>query len=179
MGMRDRRAAVIVAALALAACGGGGGDDGSSADTTATGDASTTTAIVEETTAPPSTEPAPVDGPSVDAPCSMISADEVSAILGAAVEQADEGYRCKYLAGADYVTVKLTDSSLQGSQDSFQYAADHGSLPPGLGDGAALLGLTLFVNVGDVQVVVDGSNFGGAQTDQVTEIARMVVGRIQ
>ena len=174
--MHSRRVLVIVAALGVAACGGGDDKTSSAADTTAVPEASTTTAVAETTA--PSTDVAATDGPSDEA-CSTISAEEVSAIIGAPVVAADEGYRCKYEAGADYVTVELWDSSLQGSQDSFAYAADHGSLPPGIGDGAALLGLTIFVNVGDVQVVVDASNFGGAQTDQLTELARMVVDRVQ
>ena len=97
--------------------------------------------------------------PSLDRPCSFVSASDMSALLGVAVSAAtDEKFRCKYTVGNGWLETKLMDYSLKISRDIFDYNKAHGQAMPGVGDQAYLLGATLAVKLGDVVIVVDGSN---------------------
>ena len=83
----------------------------------------------------------------------------MSALLGTAVSAAtDEHFRCKYAVGKGWLETKLMDISLKISRDIYEYNKAHGKAVSGVGDNAYVLGATLAVKVGDVLVVVDGSN---------------------
>ena len=98
-------------------------------------------------------------GPSLDRPCSFVTVDEMSALLGTGISAAtDEHFRCKYGVGSGWLETKLMDISLKISKDIYEYNKAHGKAVPGVGDAAYVLGATLAVKVGDVLVVVDGSN---------------------
>lgn len=71
------------------------------------------------------------------------------------------------------------DGSLKASRDIYDYDKAHGQAVPGVGDQAYVLGATLASKVGDVLVVVDGSNVPrppGAET--LKAIAITIVKRI-
>jgi hypothetical protein len=83
----------------------------------------------------------------------------MSSMLGTGITVAtDEHFRCKYVVGNGWLETKLLDSSLKITRDIYEYNKAHGKAVPGVGDQAYVLGATLVAKVGDVVVVVDGSN---------------------
>ncbi len=101
----------------------------------------------------------PAEGPSLDRPCSFVTAGEMATLLGSAVATAtDEHFRCKYVVGKGWLETKLMNLELKASRDIFDYNKAHGKAVPGVGDQTYQLGATLAAKVGDVLVVVDGSN---------------------
>ena len=101
----------------------------------------------------------PPDGPSLDRPCSFVTAAEMAGLLGTAgVTATDEHFRCKYVVGKGWLETKLMNLELKMSRDIYDYNKAHGKPMPGVGDQAYRLGATLAAKVGDVLVVVDGSN---------------------
>ena len=101
----------------------------------------------------------PSDGPSLDRPCSFVTAAEMAGLLGRPVTDAtDEHFRCKYAIGKGWLETKLLNIELKATRDIYEYNKAHGKQMPGVGDQAYQLGATLAAKVGDVLVVVDGSN---------------------
>ena len=99
------------------------------------------------------------DGPSLDRPCSFVSAAEMTELIGTPVATAtDEHFRCKYVVGKGWIETKLMNIELKMTRDIFDYNKAHGKQVPGVGDQAYQLGAMLAAKVGDVLVVVDGSN---------------------
>ena len=99
------------------------------------------------------------DGPSLDRPCSFVTAAEMAGLLGTpAVTATDEHFRCKYVVGKGWLETKLMNLELKATRDIYEYNRAHGKRVPGVGDQAYRLGATLAAKVGDVLVVVDGSN---------------------
>ena len=97
--------------------------------------------------------------PSLDRPCSFVSAADMSSLLGTAVTGAtDEKFRCKYAVGSGWLETKLMDFSLKMTKDILDYNKARGTAVPGVGDQAYVVGATLAVKLGDVVIVVDGSN---------------------
>jgi hypothetical protein len=98
-------------------------------------------------------------GPSLDRPCSFVTAAEMAGLLGTPVTTAtDEHFRCKYVVGKGWLEIKLMNIELKMTRDIYDYNKAHGKAMPGVGDQAYQLGATLAAKVGDVVVVVDGSN---------------------
>ena len=101
----------------------------------------------------------PSDDPSLDRPCSFVTAAEMAGLLGTPVVTAtDEHFRCKYVVGKGWLETKLMNLELKMARDIYDYNRAHGRPMPGVGDQAYRLGATLAAKVGDVLVVVDGSN---------------------
>lgn len=101
----------------------------------------------------------PSPGPSLDRPCSFVTAAEMAGLLGTPVDTAtDEHFRCKYVVGKGWLETKLMNLELKMTRDIYDYNRAHGRPMPGVGDQAYQLGATLAAKVGDVLVVVDGSN---------------------
>ena len=101
----------------------------------------------------------PPNAPSLERPCSFVTAAEMTGLLGAPVATAtDEHFRCKYVVGKGWLETKLMNVELKATRDIYDYDRAHGRRMPGIGDQAYLLGATLAAKVGDVLVVVDGSN---------------------
>ena len=101
----------------------------------------------------------PPGGPSLDRPCSFVTAAEMAGMLGSPVASAtDEHFRCKYVVGKGWLETKLMNFELKMARDIYDYNKAHGKPMPGVGDQAYVLGATLAGKVGDVLVVVDGSN---------------------
>ena len=83
----------------------------------------------------------------------------MTGLLGTPVDTAtDEHFRCKYVVGKGWLETKLMNLELKATRDIYEYNRAHGRLLPGVGDQAYQLGATLAAKVGDVLVVVDGSN---------------------
>ena len=101
----------------------------------------------------------PSNGPSLDRPCSFVTAEEMAGLLGTpVVTSTDEHFRCKYVIGKGWLETKLMNLELKVTRDIYDYNKAHGKPMPGVGDQAYQLGATLAAKVGDVLVVVDGSN---------------------
>jgi len=101
----------------------------------------------------------PANGPSLDRPCSFVTAEELAGLLGTPVATAtDEHFRCKYAVGKGWLETKLMNIELKMTRDIYDYDKAHGKPMPGVGDQAYRLGATVAAKVGDVLVVVDGSN---------------------
>ena len=101
----------------------------------------------------------PSDGPSLDRPCSFVTAAEMASLLGTPeVTATDEHFRCKYVVGKGWLETKLMNLELKMTRDIYDYNRTHGKSMPGVGDQAYQVGATLAAKVGDVLVVVDGSN---------------------
>jgi len=97
--------------------------------------------------------------PTLDKPCSFVTAEQMTGLLGTPVATAmDEHFRCKYVVGKGWLETKLMNIELKITRDIFDYNKAHGKAVPGVGDQAYQLGATLAAKVGDVLVVVDGSN---------------------
>lgn len=83
----------------------------------------------------------------------------MSTLIGTPVSAAtDEKFRCKYTVGSGWLETKLMDISLKMTRDILDYNKTRGQAVPGVGDQAYVLGATLAVKLGDVLIVVDGSN---------------------
>jgi hypothetical protein len=83
----------------------------------------------------------------------------MAGLLGTPVATAtDEHFRCKYVVGKGWLETKLMNVELKMTRDIYDYDKAHGKPVPGVGDQAYQLGATLAAKVGDVVVVVDGSN---------------------
>jgi hypothetical protein len=107
--------------------------------------------------APLATQSTPA--PSLDRPCSFVSAADMSTLIGTPVSGVvDEKFRCKYAVGSGWLETKLMDASLKITRDIVDYNKARGQAIPGVGDQAYVLGATLAVKLGDVVIVVDGSN---------------------
>jgi hypothetical protein len=101
----------------------------------------------------------PSDSPSLDRPCSFVTAADMAGLLGTpAVTATDEHFRCKYVVGSGWLETKLMNVEVKMTRDIFDYNRAHGKPVPGVGDQAYQVGATLAAKVGDVLVVVDGSN---------------------
>ena len=101
----------------------------------------------------------PSDAPSIDRPCSFVTAAEMAGLLGTpGVTATDEHFRCKYVVGKGWLETKLMNIELKMTRDIYDYNRAHGRPRPGIGDQAYQVGATLAAKVGDVVVVVDGSN---------------------
>ena len=99
------------------------------------------------------------DDPSLDRPCSFVTAGEMAGLLATPVVTAtDEHFRCKYAVGKGWLETKLMNLELKMTRDIYDYNKAHGRPMPGVGDQAYQLGATLAAKVGDVLVVVDGTN---------------------
>jgi hypothetical protein len=104
--------------------------------------------------------------PSVDRPCSFVTAAEMSTLLGTPVTMSDEHFRCKYVSGQGWLQVELLNFELRGTRDIFDYDKAHGKAVPGVGDQAYLFGAAIVSKVGDVVIAVDGNNLPRKATDQ-------------
>ena len=101
----------------------------------------------------------PSDEPSLERPCSFVTAEQMAGLLGTPVATAtDEHFRCKYVVGKGWLETKLMNLELKMTRDIYDYNRAHGRAMPGVGDQAYQLGATLAAKVGDVLIVVDGSN---------------------
>jgi len=118
--------------------------------------------------------------PSLDRPCSFATAAEVSALIGATVSSAsDEHFRCKYNIGGGWLESKLMDYALKASRDIYDYDKAHGKAAPGVGDQAYILGATLAAKLGDVIIVVDGSNMPRPPADgRLIAVAKKIIAGI-
>lgn len=118
--------------------------------------------------------------PSLDRPCSFATAAEVSGLIGASVSSAsDEHFRCKYNVGSGWLETKLMDYALKASRDIYEYDKAHGKPVPGVGDQAYILGATLAAKLGDVIIVVDGSNMPRPPADaRLIAVAKKIIAGI-
>ena len=121
--------------------------------------------------------PRPSHGPSLDRPCSFVTAAEMAGLLGTPVVTAtDEHFRCKYSVGKGWLETKLMNVELKMTRDIYDYDRAHGKPMPGVGDQAYQVGATLAAKVGDVLVVVDGSNVPRPPNDaQLKAIALRII----
>ncbi len=95
----------------------------------------------------------------VTRPCSMITADEVAAIVGFPLTMTDEQFRCKFTdAKGGWLSVSLLEASLKSAKDICEYAPSKRTNVPGVGDSASYFGSTVCVKLGDVAIIVDGAN---------------------
>jgi hypothetical protein len=119
-------------------------------------------------------------GPSVERPCSFITAADMSTLIGARPTSAvDEHFRCKYTIGNGWLETKLMDIALKTTRDIYDYDKAHGKPVAGVGDQAYVLGATLVAKLGDVVVVVDGSNMPRPPDDaKLKAVALRIVSRI-
>src|SRR5215203_4579582 len=151
----------VVVLLTISGCGG----DDDSAESADSATVPTTVAAIETTTAPgavvtvPATVGVAPSGPDVSQACSFMTADEMSAALRTTVSVADEGFRCKYNdPNGGWLEVELNPMDMTFSQEDLQYAKDNGEPVPGIGDEAYQFGQGMHVKIGDVYLLVEGSN---------------------
>lgn len=122
----------------------------------------------------------PATAPSLDHPCSFVTTADMSSMLGVPVSAAtDEKFRCKYTVGNGWLETKLMDISLKMTRDIFDYNKTRGHAVAGVGDQAYVLGATMVSKLGDVVVVVDGSNMPKPPADATLKaVATRIVRRI-
>jgi hypothetical protein len=138
---------------------------------------------------PPVAQARPASGSGADIKhaCSMITAAEVSGIVGFTVTAQDDQYRCKFVDGkAGWLSLELMESTSRSAHDICEYAPDKRTAVPGVGDAASYFGATACVKLGDVAIVVDGANLSehsdalghsGAQKPEIL-VAKLVASRI-
>jgi hypothetical protein len=126
----------------------------------------------QPTPSPPPAPPPPATGsatatpaaaspgsPDITKACSMISAAEVSAIVGFPVTATDEGFRCKFTdAKSGWISLELMQAELRGTKDICEYAKDKRTNVAGVGDRTSYFGSTVCTILGDVAIIVDGAN---------------------
>jgi len=117
----------------------------------------------------------------------MITAAEVSDIVGFAVTAHDEQFRCKFVdAKNGWLELELMEWTSRSAHDICSYAPDKRTAVPGVGDSASNLGAEVCAKVGDVAIIVDASNLAAdspALHRPVTDspqvrVAKLVASRI-
>jgi len=132
-------------------------------------------------------QPASGSGADIKRPCSMITAAEVSGIVGFTVTAHDDQFRCKFVDGkTGWLSLELMESTSRSARDICEYAPDKRTAVPGVGDAASYFGATACVKLGDVAIIVDGANLAehsdalghaGAQKPEIL-VAKLVASRI-
>lgn len=117
----------------------------------------------------------------------MITAAEVSGIVGFPVTAHDEGFRCKFVdAKNGWLELELMESTSRSAKDICEYGGTKRTAVPGVGDSASFLGATVCVKLGDVAIIVDASNLAvdspeihrrPPETPEI-RVAKLVVSRI-
>jgi hypothetical protein len=111
------------------------------------------------TATPAAASPTSAASRDITKPCSMISAEEVGAIVGFPVTATDEQFRCKFTdARAGWLSVSLMEASLTSAKEICEYAPSKRTVVSGVGDSASYFGSTVCVKVGDVAIIVDGAS---------------------
>lgn len=187
-----RLMAIMTAVVVLAACGSGGaGAAGDGGTTTTAPDAATTTEPVEEPTAEPpageqTPEPAVGGGEAAADPCSLVTADELSGILGVPVVMTLlEGPPANCIVdgtdGASLAAWSVTPMD-KDMYDLFVNSPEVAK-EPGLGDGVMYtedgLQMTIFKN--NLMVVLGTYSSAGsddARVEFMKQIAALAAGRM-
>jgi len=176
--MMTYRAGLSLAAVAVAvaACGSSGGG-GATPTPTLPG---LSLPATSSTPAPPPTSSQPVaSGPSVEQPCSFLTADEMSQLLGATATVQDDGFRCKYLVGDGWLEVELMEFASASAAEIWDYDKAHGTAAPGVGDEAYIFGAAIVVKLGDVFIDVNGDELPQPPDDATLQaIAQRIVDQI-
>jgi hypothetical protein len=169
----------VVAAVAVALVATGCGSSGGAAAPRPTAPA-VTVGSPSSTVVPASTAPTEAGGrPSVEQPCSFITAAEMSEILGASATVQDEGFRCKYLVGDGWLQVELMEFSSASAAEIWDYDKTHGTAAAGVGDEAYIFGAAIVAKLGDVFLAVDGNNLPQPADDAtLTAIATTILTQI-
>lgn len=117
----------------------------------------------------------------------MITAAEVSSIVGFDVTVQDDGFRCKFVDDKHgWLQLELMESTSRGAADICGYAPDKRTVVPGVGDAASYFGATACVKLGDVAIIVDGADLAehssalgrsGAESPYIL-VAKLVASRI-
>lgn len=117
----------------------------------------------------------------------MITAAEVSGIVEFPVTARDEQFRCKFVdAKNGWLQLELMESTSRSADEICKYAPDKRTAVPGVGDSASYFGATACVKLGDVAIIVDGSNLAehsaalgksGADKPEI-RVAKLVASRI-
>jgi hypothetical protein len=169
---------LVAVSLLAAACGSsGGGPAGSPAPTSA---APSVPAVSSTSNPPPATsEPAAAGGPSVEQPCSFITAGEMSRLLGVTATVQDDGFRCKYLVGDGWLEVELMEFGSASAAPIWDYDKAHGTAAAGVADEAYIFGATLAAKLGDVLIDVNGDELPQPPDDATLQaITQQIVQQI-
>ena len=163
---------LVAVALAATACG-------SSGTATPTVPAVSLPPVSSTIALPPTSSQPVASGPSVEQPCSFITADEMSQLLGAAATVQDDGFRCKYNVGDGWLQVELMEFASASAADIWDYDKAHGTSTSGVGDEAYIFGAAIVVKLGDVLIDVDGNNLPQPADDATLEaVASKIVEQI-
>jgi hypothetical protein len=175
----------LATSLLLAACSHT--DRAAPSSQTASPPSASTTSPAAPAGTPAPSAPA-AGGFDISKPCSMITAAEVSAIVGFTVTSVDEGFRCKFPdSKGGWASLKLMEASLKSATEICDYAKAKRTVVPGVGDSTSYFGATVCTKVGDVAIIVDGADVAersaqlqksGAENPFVL-IAKTVAGRIR
>ena len=176
--MRRLLSAVALCVLA-AGCGSSGSGPGGRSPAAVTPTVTPTLTVATTPSPTVSTAPAAATGPSVERPCSFLTAPEMSALLGRTVTVQDEGFRCKYVQGDGWLQVELMEFAGGSAQQIYTYDKAHGTAAPGVGDEAYLFGAAIVAKVGDALLAVDGNNLPQPPPDAtLTAIAKAIASRV-
>ena len=166
--------AVVAAAMTACSSSAGGGS------TPNTVPPVTSSTVSSTAPAPPVTSSSvAAGGPSVEQPCSFITAAEMSQLLGASATVDDEGFRCKYEVGDGWLEVELMEFASASAASIWDYDKAHGAPVSGVGDEAYIFGAAIVVKLGDVFLAVDGNNLPQPPDDATLKaIATKIVTQI-
>jgi hypothetical protein len=167
--------AAVAVALVTTGCGSSGGDAGSAPTLAASTLGSPNPTIVASSSVPAEG----AGSPSVEQPCSFITAAEMSDILGVSATVQDESFRCKYLVGDGWLQVELMEFSSASAAEIWGYDKAHGTAAAGVGDEAYIFGAAIVAKLGDVFLAVDGNNLPQPADDAtLTAIATKILTQI-
>jgi len=168
--------ALVAIALAATACGS---SSGGGSDTTPAAQPTLPTLSIPVSTPATTSAPPAAGGPSVEQPCSFITAAEMSDILGATATVQDDGFRCKYLVGDGWLQVELMEFASASAASIWDYDKAHGTATPGVGDEAYIFGAAIVAKLGDVLIAVDGNNLPQPADDATLKtVATKIISQI-
>ena len=171
--------ALFAVAVAASACGSSGGGTAGRGATTPPGQVSLPVVSSASSSSPPVSSTAAANGPSVEQPCSFITADEMSQLLGATATVQDDGFRCKYLVGDGWLEVELMEFAGASAASIWDYDKAHGTPVSGVGDEAYIFGATIVAKLGDVLIDVNGDELQQPPDDAtLTAIANKIITQI-
>jgi hypothetical protein len=171
--------AFLALALTASACGSSGGAAAGGGDTTPPGQVTLPVVSSSSSNAPVTSSTAAANGPSVEQPCSFITADEMSQLLGETATVQDDGFRCKYLVGDGWLEVELMEFASASAASIWDYDKAHGTSVPGVGDEAYIFGAAIVVKLGDVFIDVNGDELPQPPDDATLQaIAQRIIGQI-
>lgn len=180
MTLRSFAPLALVACLAVTGCGTSSSDSSPSAQPTSTATTDRPITSASSPSVPTTVTTGSTGGaPDVTKPCTFVTADQVSGVLGQPVTLEDQGYQCRFNKDTGWLDVEVLNPELQNTKDTYDYAKEHGTPVSDVGDESYIFGATQLTKVGDVVIEVNGADFPDPVSNaMLTQLTRQIAAKV-